>query len=109
MITILEQNINTPGWAKGMFIAIFIIIFYAIKSLFNKKNSRELNTREEEIFSVKISDKSKIGWISRIDYWITENNYQEAVKLCNYYTSYFGFDDDINLRIKKVNNFVNEK
>ena len=106
MITILEQNINTPGWAKGLFIAIFILIFYAIKSLFTKKNSVELNANEEDVFSTKLSDKSKIGWIGRIDHWIEERNYNEAVKLCNYYTSYFGFDDEINVRIKKVNNLI---
>jgi len=38
MIVILEQNINTPGWAKGIFIVIFMIIFYGIKSLFTKKD-----------------------------------------------------------------------
>lgn len=38
MLIFLEQNINTPGWAKGIFIAIFLIIFYAIKSLFSKKD-----------------------------------------------------------------------
>ena len=54
--------------------------------------------KKKKIFSVK-------------DYWIDEKNYTEAAKLCNVYTQkYFGFDDEINQRIKIVNeNFAKNK
>ncbi|MFT6842726.1 MAG: putative membrane protein YvbJ [Psychroserpens sp.] len=37
MIIFLAEQVNTPGWAKGIFTVILIAIFFGIKRLFSSK------------------------------------------------------------------------
>ena len=93
-----------------MLSALIINLLKAIFGIFNSKDSShtsEMTEEENRIFSVQLDARKKDGWIERIDYWIDKKNYDEAVKLCNFYTQdFFGFDNEISERVKRVNKLI---
>lgn len=40
MTVFLATQAETPGWATAFFTAVFVLIFYGIKSLFSKNKDK---------------------------------------------------------------------
>jgi hypothetical protein len=85
---------------------VFVLIYSIFQSLFNKvkeSTSKSKHIEVPETFKEQLHVKDKVGLIRRIDYWIDNNNYKEALNICNIYTEYNGTDEVINKRIKFIN------
>lgn len=87
---------------------VVVVIFYSIfKSIFRSPNKPESKAENlPETFRKQLNVKDKESFTNRIDYWIDNGNFQEALKLCKMYHEYNAPDEDINKRIRYLNNQI---
>lgn len=100
------------GEAFGAAIAAGIVaIFYSIiVSLFDKVKVSSSDFKHMEVpetFKEELNINNKESFIKRIDYWIENGNFEEALKLCTLYNQYNKDDIDIVKRIKYIIKKIN--
>lgn len=86
---------------------VVVIVYSIFKSIFsNSKNSNKNDENVHETFKKQLHVKDKESFTNRIDYWIDNGDFVEALKLCKMYHEYNSPDEDINKRIKFLNNQI---
>lgn len=84
---------------------VVVIVYSIFKSIFsNPKKSKSNDESLPETFKKQLHVKDKESFTNRIDYWIDNGDFQEALKLCKMYEEYNSPDKDINKRIRYLNN-----
>ena len=84
-------------------VTVFYLIYKGLSSKVKEVTSKTKHIEEPETFNEQLNVKDKNGFIKRIDYWIDNENFEEALNLCNIYNEYNENDPDIIKRIKYIN------
>lgn len=83
---------------------VVVIVYSIFNSIFSNSNKSKSNDENlPETFKKQLHVKDKESFTNRIDYWIDNGNFQEALKLCKMYHEYNSPDEDINKRIRYLN------
>lgn len=83
-------------------VAVFYLIFKGLFSKAKEATSKTKHIEDPETFNEQLDVKDKNGFIKRIDYWIDNKDFEEALNLCNIYNEYNENDPDIIKRIKYI-------
>ena len=96
MSIFLSNNNIIPAIAASMVVAFVYLVF---QSIFGKKEKSKNETIYDPSIPISLQTqlhiKDKQGFIERINYWRTKDNYKEALHLCTIYLNHHGSDRDI--------------
>jgi len=96
--------------AQAITAGVVAILYYIFSSLFKKVKevtSKSKHIKVPDTFLEELNINDKESFLKRIDYWIDNGDFEEALHLCNIYNESYENDSEITKRIKYGENLKN--